>query len=296
MSKVLVGSTLPQFTDDRDRFIAGVRRAERAGLDSIWVFDHMWPLTGKKTRPVLECWTTLAWIAAETESIKIGTLVTRSSLRHPVVLAKMAATVAQIAPDRLIMAIGSGDHMSRDENESFGIPYWEGEERIRQLASTVEVVADFFQWGRVSRSDDFVDINNLPPSPASSAPRIWVGGRSDDVIDVAARRADGWNGWGGTSERFAQDAHRVLDLAGDRNVELSWAGMGVLGANDAEARELLGERKASDWLVGGPQKVAEGLQGFVDGGARHLIVTFPDPWREGAYELLGGEVRELVQT
>ena len=192
MSEVLVGSTLPQFTDDRDRFIAGVVRAERAGLDSIWVFDHMWPLTGKKSRPVLECWTTLAWIAAETENIKIGTLVTRSSLRHPAVLAKMAATVAEIAPGRLIMAIGSGDHMSRDENEAFGIPYWDGEERIRQLASTVEVVADFFQWGRVSRSDDFVDITDLPPSPQpASAPLIWVGGRSDDVIDVAARRADG---------------------------------------------------------------------------------------------------------
>ena len=295
MPDVLVGSTLPQFTDDRERFIEGVRRAESSGLDSIWVFDHLWPLTGPKERPVLECWTTLAWIAAATESIKIGTLVTRSSLRHPALLAKMAATVADIAPGRLIVAIGSGDDQSRAENEAFGIPYWEGEERVRQLTSTVEVMVDFFQWGRVSRSDDFVTIADLPASPRPPAPTVWVGGRSDDVIDVAARRADGWNGWGGTVDRFTQDAQRVLDLAGDRALELSWAGLGMLAGSDAEARDLLGDRSPNAWIWGGPERVAERVRRFVDAGARHVVLTFPDPWREGTYELLGGRVRDLVR-
>jgi alkanesulfonate monooxygenase SsuD/methylene tetrahydromethanopterin reductase-like flavin-dependent oxidoreductase (luciferase family) len=299
MTDVLVGSTLPQFTDDRDRFIEGVKRAAASGLDSIWVFDHMWPLTGKKARPVLECWTTLAWIAAATENIKIGTLVTRSSLRHPAILAKMAATVAAIAPGRLIVAVGSGDDMSRDENESFGIPYWEGEERVRQLASTVEVLADFFEWGSVHRSDDFVNVSDLPASPKTDAPTLWVGGRSDDVIDVAARRADGWNGWGGTPDRFAQDVQRVLDLAGDRQVEMSWAGLGMLAETDEQARELLGDRgragDSEEWIWGAPEKVAERLNSFVQSGARHVILTFSHAWQEGTFELLGGEVRRLLR-
>ena len=104
--------------------VDGAHRAREAGLDSVFVFDHLWPLTGGKERPIFESWTTLAHIAAVTDTMDIGTLVTRSSLRHPAVLAKMAATVASIAPGRLIVAIGSGDEMSRPENEAYGIPYF----------------------------------------------------------------------------------------------------------------------------------------------------------------------------
>ncbi len=142
MSEVLLGTTLPQFTDDVDRFVNGARRAEQLGLDSVWFFDHLWPLTGGKHRSVFECWTALAWLAESTERIRLGTLVTRSSLRHPAVLAKMAATVGAIAPGRVTIAIGSGDEASRDENESYGIRYFAGAERIGQLTSTVRIVRD----------------------------------------------------------------------------------------------------------------------------------------------------------
>lgn len=285
MSDILVGATLPQFTDDPDRFIAGAKRAEDVGLDSVWLFDHLWPLSGGKERPILESWTALAWLAAETTSIRIGTLVTRSSLRHPAVLAKMAATVGEIAPGRVTIAIGSGDELSRDENEAYGIPYYEEDDRVDQLVSAVRCVHHCLNEESVTMDDDFVTLNDFPTSPAPEPrPSLWVGGRSDDVLEVAGLLADGWNGWGGGPKRFAQDAASVATYAGDRSIEFSWGGLVMLGRDDDDAAAKMVDRDPKEWVFGGPETVAERLQRFVDSGARHLIATFPDPWRDGVYE------------
>ncbi|MDQ4095974.1 MAG: LLM class flavin-dependent oxidoreductase, partial [Actinomycetota bacterium] len=207
MSDVLIGVTLPQFTDDVDKFTSSARRAEDAGIDSVWVFDHLWPLAGGKERPFLECWTALAWIAATTRRLDVGTLVTRSSLRHPALLAKMAATVGEVAPGRVTVGIGSGDDLSRAENESFGIPYYEGADRLAQLESTVRVVAEALRERSATVRTEFASVEVLPTSPRPpQRPAIWVAGRSDDALEVAGAHADGWNGWGGSVERFAQDA------------------------------------------------------------------------------------------
>lgn len=251
--RILLGATLPQFTDDPRRFKEGVRRAEAAGLDSIWVFDHLWPLSGSKKRPILEQWTSLAWAAEATDSIRIGTLVTRSSLRNARLLAHMVQTVSDIAGDRLIVGIGSGDHKSRDENEAFGIPYWGGDERIQQLEDTVVLLRDHLPIGA----------------------RLWVGGRSDDALSLAARYADGWNGWGGSPAAFASDAATVASLAGRRAVEPTWGG--VIRESGAPA-------------------VARRLSAYVEAGARHLVCTFPEAWRPDLYEDLGAEVKQLIQS
>jgi alkanesulfonate monooxygenase SsuD/methylene tetrahydromethanopterin reductase-like flavin-dependent oxidoreductase (luciferase family) len=285
MSDVLVGATLPQFTDDPDRFIAGAQRAEDLGLDSVWLFDHLWPLSGGKERPVLECWTALAWLAAETTSIRIGTMVTRSSLRHPAVLAKMAATVGEIAPGRVTIAVGSGDELSRDENEAYGIPFYDEDDRVDQLVSAVRCVHHCLNEESVTMDDDFVTLKDLPTSPTPEPrPSLWVGGRSDDVLEVAGALADGWNGWGGGPDRFAQDAASVTAYAGDRSIEFSWGGLVMLGRDDDDAGAKMGDRNPKMWVFGGPETVAGRLQRFVDAGARHVIATFPDPWRDGVYE------------
>jgi alkanesulfonate monooxygenase SsuD/methylene tetrahydromethanopterin reductase-like flavin-dependent oxidoreductase (luciferase family) len=295
MTEILLGATLPQFTGDPDPFVEGARRAEEAGLDSIWVFDHIWPLTGGRRRSILEGWTALAYVAAETKRIRIGTLVTRSSLRHPAVLAKMVATVAEIAPGRLTVAIGSGDEANRAENESYGIPYFSGDARVPQLRSAVEVVTRYLTQSSVELSDRFVRVDGLPTSPRpSERPMVWVGGRGDDVLELAAERADGWNGWGGTPRRFQQDASNLVELSGGRAIEISWAGQVVLGRDRDEAVERLGDRDPRRFVFGGPGDVAAALSSFVDAGARHLICTFPRPSVPGSYESLASEVKPAL--
>jgi alkanesulfonate monooxygenase SsuD/methylene tetrahydromethanopterin reductase-like flavin-dependent oxidoreductase (luciferase family) len=295
MSKILLGVTLPQFTDDRDRFIDGATRAEAAGLDSIWVFDHLWPLSGDKQRAIFESWSSLAYIAEATERVRIGTLVTRSSLRDPVLLGKMAATLGEIAPGRLIVGIGSGDEASRKENEAFDIPYWSGDDRVDQLRSTVEVVHSFLEVDDIDHEDDFAAIAGLPTSPRPKPrPTIWVGGRSGDALETAGLLADGWNGWGGTAARFAQDASIAAGYVDGRPFELSWGGLVALGKDREDALSRLGGRDPKTHVVGSPAEVGKALGGFVEAGASHLIAAFPDPWREGVYESFARNVRGVL--
>lgn len=298
MSDVLIGVTLPQFTDDAESFVASAQRAESLGLDSLWVFDHLWPLSGGKNRPILEGWTALSWLAGATDRAGIGTLVTRSSLRHPAVLAKMAASVACAAPGRVTLVIGSGDEMSRAENEAFGIPYYEGPDRIEQFKSTVRVLREFLDTQEITVKDEFVSIERLPVSPRpASKPRLWVAGRSDDALEIAGAYGDGWNGWAGTPERFAQDALRVTEFAassGDRAVALTWGGLAMLGKDDEDALAKLGSRNPKQYLVGGPETIARRLGEFVLAGARHLVLTFPDAGETGSYELLADQVKPLL--
>lgn len=285
-----LGVTLPQFTGDARPFLDGARRAEGLGLDSVWVFDHLWPLSGGKSRPVLECWTALAWLAEATERITIGTLVTRSSLRHPAVLAKMAATVAAVAPGRLVVALGSGDEASRAENEAFGIPYFDGDRRLAQLEETVEVLARWREQDAVSYRGRFVSLEGLRPSPPPAPSRLWVGGRSDGVVALAARRADGWNAWGASRERFAAGASRLARLAGDRDVEATWGGLALIGRDDGRAAAKLGARNPRGYLVGGPETIATRLDALAAAGATHVVLTFPDSARPESFELLARAV------
>jgi alkanesulfonate monooxygenase SsuD/methylene tetrahydromethanopterin reductase-like flavin-dependent oxidoreductase (luciferase family) len=291
-----LGITLPQFTDDRERLVDIARRAEQLGLDSVWVFDHLWPLTGGKERPVLECWTTLAYLAAATEKITVGTLVTRSSLRHPALLAKMAATVASIAPGRVTITVGSGDELSRPENEAFGIPYWDADDRIDQLRSTVETMISFLHQDEVNHRDDFVDIKALPTSPRPEPPQLWVGGRAGDTLEIAASLADGWNGWSGSPERFAQDASSVVGMAAERDVLLSWGGVVVLEADEADARERLKGKPPGDRIVGGPATVSAGLRAYAEAGAGHLICTEAAGWRADNLALLAEQVGPRLEA
>jgi len=251
--RILIGTTLPQFTDDAGRFADGVRRAEEAGMDSLWVFDHLWPMSGGKERPVFEAWTALAWTAEQTSTASVGTLVTRSSLRNPRLLAHMAATVADIAGGRLIVGIGSGDRESRAENEAFGLPYWAGDRRIEQLEDTVVLLREHLPEGA----------------------RLWIAGRSDDTLAVAARYGDAWNGWGGTPETFARDAATVATYAEGRAIEPTWGGIVKTGE---------------------PEALMEKLSAFAGAGARHLVCTFSDPWRPGVYEELGARVKPRVRA
>jgi alkanesulfonate monooxygenase SsuD/methylene tetrahydromethanopterin reductase-like flavin-dependent oxidoreductase (luciferase family) len=290
-----LGVTLPHFTTSSPPAVEVGLRAEALGLDSAWVFDHLWPLTGGKARPALEAWTTLAYLAAATTRIEVGTLVTRSTLRSPAIVAKMAATVAEVAPGRLTVGLGSGDHLSKDENDAFGLPYFAGQRRIAQLLSVAEVLHAAWHAPPVTARDEFCDIEGLemlPPPPLP--PRLWLAGHSEETVSAAGRLADGWNGWGGTAEELAGNAERVRAAAGGRDVEITWAGLVILGADEAEARRKLGSRDPQAYIWGDPAAVAAALRRRHEAGASHLVVTLPDARDASVLQLLAECVRPLL--
>jgi len=137
-----VGTTLPQFRDEADSALAAALRAEQVGLDGVFCFDHLWPM-GQPGRPALSSGPLLGALAASTSVIHIGTLVARIGLLPDDVLVDELASLHAISNGRLIAGLGTGDHLSRAENQAFGIPFEPAEvRRVRMgaVAVAVEIV------------------------------------------------------------------------------------------------------------------------------------------------------------
>lgn len=188
-----VGLVVPTFHADAERVVRLSRDAERSGLDGVFLYDHLWHL-GKKDRPALHGPTLMSAVAVSTSSVMVGSLVARVGLQRNEVLAAMMSTVERMAPRRVIAALGIGDGMSRDENETYGIEF---ARRPARLAQLVECCAAIRGQG-------------VP---------VWVGGTSDAMWQVAAGAADGVNLWD-VDPAVVERAARVAQPA-----EVTWAGL-----------------------------------------------------------------------
>jgi alkanesulfonate monooxygenase SsuD/methylene tetrahydromethanopterin reductase-like flavin-dependent oxidoreductase (luciferase family) len=230
---VRVGLTLPSFVDDPELPLAVARCAEDAGIDAVFVYDHLFrdtPSTGTR-RPALEAFTLLGAVAAETRTIAIGTLVARATLRPPAVLAHAFDTVQRVSGGRVIAGVGSGDHLSRAENEQFGLDFGTMTDRVDALHDAVHAMR-----GR-----------GFP---------IWVGGHVAQVRELVAL-ADGWNEWGSDVDEFA--AHRELVREVAPRAAITWGG--VLAFRDQRPEQLADrlrpyKRAGADWLIVGPREAS----------------------------------------
>lgn len=210
-----VGITLPQFREDAEAAIEAARAAEAGGLDGVFAFDHLWPI-GRPDRPAVHGLALLGALAVETERVVLGSLVARVGLFPDVVLVNALRTVWRMCGGRFVAGLGVGDHLSRAENEAFGVPYPPAHERV---ASMVECCREL---------------------RAAGVP-VWVGGLSPRVQEVAVAEADALNLWG-------VDAARV---AGVRGVEVTWAGQVGPEINLASHLRALQDAGAT-WAVCAP--------------------------------------------
>jgi len=267
---VKLGLTLPSFVEDPATPLAVARVAEDAGLDGVFVYDHLFRTSPDGTRrPALEGVALLGAVAQATSTIAVGALVFRAWLRPPASLAAAIATVQRIAPDRVIATIGAGDSQSREENESFGLGFGTTAERIAALRASVVAARD-------------------------TAARVWVGGHVAPVRAVASRHANGWNAWGGDVTAFAAQAAETRAAAKAPDFECSWGGLVVIADDDEGAKEKASRLHApSETIVGGPETVAEGLLAYGAVGA-DWVVAAPVDSRDPESARLLGEVRPLL--
>ena len=279
-----IGLILPMFSGDADRVVRFARRAEELGYAGVFAFDHFFPPGAPSDRPSLEAFATVSAVAASTERMKVGTLVTRASLRPAGLLAKMAAAVDDVSGGRMILGIGTGDPIDRPEHDVFGLPMLGKAERRAHLAETVGAVKALFRGEPWPGGDCVPAVAGplLPPPPTPGGPPVWIGGQADDVVRLAARTADGWNGWGLHVPEFARKASLLASEAGGRRCEPTWAGIVVVGRDDVEAGQMLEARFEKGLLetnvwAGSVQTLVSFLTGLREAGATWAVLVPAGP-------------------
>ena len=210
-----VGVTLPQFRDEADTALAAARRAEELGIDGVFCFDHLWPM-GQPGRPALSSGPLLGALAASTSTIRLGTLVARIGLLPDEVLIEVLCGLHALSGGRLVAGIGTGDRLSREENESYGIPFETAAVRRERLAAVATAGA------------------------AAGVP-VGVGGGRPEMVALARATGAAGNVW-------QVDAEPVADLAAQGG-EVTWGG--PVGDTVEEAASMLGRVAAAGatWAV-----------------------------------------------
>jgi FMNH2-dependent dimethyl sulfone monooxygenase len=286
-----------------------VRKAEDAGVHSIWFPDHYFidaGPAGRRGGP--ECWTLLTALAANTSRIRFGNLVLCNSFRHPAILAKQAATLQEISDGRVILGLGSGWH--EPEYQALGLPF---DHRVSRLAESVAAIRELFDSGTSSFQGRWLKLDraDLSPRPAQQVP-LWIAASGPKMVEITARYADGWNlAWFGADagpfgRRAAQlrEAARAAGRAPDA-IALSVGlqalvtarggqqdGIATVRTMAPQTAQLDEETLKSRILVGDAEYVAGALNGFAAAGADLAIVGAPGL---GALPADSGAIDRLIR-
>ena len=229
-------------------FADAVRKAEALGMDSIWNWDHFYPLSGEPNGNHFEGWTMLTAMATLTTRAEVGCLVTCNSYRNPNLLADMARTVDHISGGRVILGIGSG-WFERDYNE-YGYEFGTAPGRLKALGRDLPIIRERFE--------------RLVPPPIRNPLPILIGGGGEKVtLRLTAQYANLWNGFG-PPETF-KHKNGVLD---------QWCR--DIGRDPAEIERTV--------MVN--DEDLDNLEPYIEAGATHLILGWNAPWDTAPLEKL----------
>jgi probable F420-dependent oxidoreductase len=285
-----------------ERVAGYAKRAEALGFHQLWVSDHFWlDLTryggppGRQGTP--ECWVTLAGLAMVTSRIRLGSLVLANGMRPPTLLAKMIATLDQLAGGRIDVGLGAGwNELEFTEHE---LDYPGAGERLARLEEAVTAIKALLGAELGSWQGSFYRADQAPvvPGPVQRPwPPLWIGGKGDRLLGVVARVADGWNlVW-----RVEQDYYRERVALLERGTANAGRPPGAvrrsIGLNTLIGRDAddLAERwrrlqawapggildgvSLREWavgrLVGTPDEIAGQLAGWAGLGVEQVVATF----------------------
>ena len=287
------------------------RRADRLGFDTLWTWDHLYPIVGSSDGPILEGWLTLAAWAQATERIRIGLMVGANTFREPALTAKMATTLDHISGGRAILGIGGA--WFEEEHLAYGIPFGEGfPERLRWLGEALPIMRGMLHGERPTAAGPRYaasGVRNDPPPIQQRVPLLVGGGGEQVTLKLVARYADANNVGGGIEAVRRKEAILVqhCETVGRDPAEIErTTGLGTVIIRDSrdEARRVhaaIFERngRAEAWKdqpVGTPEDVAERLMAYLDIGYRHLVAGFPSPHDEESMTRLATEVRTRLEA
>jgi probable F420-dependent oxidoreductase len=277
------------------------RRAEDLGFGSVWLADHLfWDIAKyggpDETFDAFDPLIGLSALARVTTRVRLGVLVLNVPLRPPAVLAKALSTLDVLSGGRLVAGLGAGNY--EPEYRAAGIPFERPGVRLQRVEEAIDILDGLFAGGPFTyegRHYRTVEARCLPRPVQRPRPPVWLGGKGDRLLDLCARRADGWNTvWVWTHDDYRQRLD-VLDRACERAgrdpalVTRSVGLYALVGEDqpDLERRfrrlqelslpGVVDGMSLDEWrqgrLVGTVEEVGEQLAGWAALGVRSLIVS-----------------------
>jgi probable F420-dependent oxidoreductase len=286
-----------------ERVAGYAERAEAMGLSELWVSDHFWLNLERYGGPAgrqgsLECWTTLSALAMRTQRVRLGSLVLAAGFRPPTLLAKMAATLDQLAGGRLDLGLGAG--WNEDEFVNNDLPFPPPGERLAMLEEALGVLRTLLTDAETPASFSgryyhAKDARVIPGPVQRPHPPLLVGGSGDRLLGVVARAADGWNvSWAITPEQYDERLEVLRDACAQAGRPFDAVrrsvGLATLIGRDADDlverwRRLqawtpggaLDKAELAEWassrLVGTPDQIVERLRVFQERGVEQVVCS-----------------------
>ena len=281
------------------------QRLEALGYDGAWTIDHFLPTGTRDTEgPCMDGWVVLAALAAETERLRFGTLVTGNLFRNPALLAKTATTIDQISGGRLEFGIGAGNNPL--EHAAYGWPFPPARERLERLDEALQLIR--LLWSdeeEVSFEGEYYSLSQAPfrPAPVQRPhPPILVGGAGERrTLNIVARHADAWNGVGTAADLAPKVAvlRQHCNDVGRRFEEIALtAGTPLIPdaiyerwtERTAGRRGISVEEQRAQTIGGPAESMQAAVQGYVDGGFDEVILMMNTPYDWPAIERFANEV------
>jgi len=285
-----VGVQLPEVERDVrwPEYVAMARAAEEVGLDSIWLGDHLlYRGDGGPERGPWEVWTMLAGLAAVTERVQLGPLVACTGFHRPAMLAKLAATVDEIAGGRLVLGLGSG--WNEPDFRAFGNPF---DHRVSRFEEEVPIIRDLLAGQRVTFHGRYHQIEDavLLPPPARRPP-LMAGVTGPRALAATLPFVESWNCWydwyGNDPARFATLGTTIDEAAravgrDPATLERSACVLVTIGPPGAGERPHSAETPG---VAADPEVLARHLRALAAAGADEAILV-PSPNTEAAIRTL----------
>lgn len=297
------GLQIPSFThpgvpDSRlfDRVAAIAGAAEASGFDSLWVMDHLYQIgmVGLRTDPMFEAYTLLGGIAARTERVQLGTMVTGVTYRNPALLAKIVTTLDVMSSGRAILGLGAA--WNEDEHRGYGYAFPPAGERLDRLEEALQICRAMFTEEAPSYEGRYHSVDGVLnfPRPVRGSIPILVGGSGERrTLRLVARYADACNLFGdpATVRQKLDVLERHCEAEGRDPSEITKTRLGTLivGATAEDAKRVAAAATArvaaagipaqaytATLVAGDADAVCEQIQRYLDAGLDGLIFNLPD--------------------
>jgi F420-dependent oxidoreductase-like protein len=277
------------------------RACEDYGFEALFRSDHYLSVQGQHDRGSLDAWATLAALAPLTTTLRLGTLVSPATFRHPSVLAKMVVTVDHASGGRVELGLGAG--WLEAEHRAYGFPFAPVGERFDVLAEQLDIIHRSWTEGPFSFQGEHYavkDLDALPKPLQKPHPPLIMGGNAGPrAAALAARWADEYNTVYATLDQIRERRARIAaacEEAGREPIPFSLMTGFVIGADAGEvakrARALGQDPDAlpEGWVCGTPDQVVERLGELEEAGVERVMLQHLAHTDDAALELLGREV------